>query len=164
MDKWQSFNFIFSATFCATMASGFNWLLDLLLIYSFLLLFYAGIIHSLAARAIFFPSLAYNIVMEKVSSRKWYNHIDEHVILGALPLRSMASEVYNYSFSFQFQQLQWIVDFLLQLVNELRVKGIVSLNEDYELRYLANNPSVGILSAFIWSYCSLYWVFRSGKN
>nr|CAG4645210.1 EOG090X0GSS [Leptodora kindtii] len=79
----------------------------------------SGIIHSLAARAIFFPSLAYNIVMEKVSSRKWYNHIDEHVILGALPLRSMASE----------------------LVNELRVKGIVSLNEDYELRYLANNPS-----------------------
>nr|CAG4650586.1 EOG090X0GSS [Sida crystallina] len=73
---------------------------------------------SIAARAIFFPSLAYNIVMEKLSARQWYNHIDEHVILGALPLRSMSDE----------------------LVKDQKVTAVVSLNEDYELRYLAHQP------------------------
>ena len=48
---------------------------------------------SIAARAIFYPSLAYNVFMERLSVRQWYNHIDEHVILGALPLRSMNNQV-----------------------------------------------------------------------
>nr|CAG4636617.1 EOG090X0GSS [Eubosmina coregoni]SVE70144.1 EOG090X0GSS [Eubosmina coregoni] len=73
---------------------------------------------SAFARFVFYPSLAYNVVMEKISSRQWYNKVDNHVILGALPLRSMSH----------------------QLVNEENVKGVVSLNEDYELRYLANQP------------------------
>ena len=45
------------------------------------------------ARAIFYPSLAYNVVMEKISSRDWYNHVEPKLILGALPLRSMCQEV-----------------------------------------------------------------------
>ena len=48
---------------------------------------------SLTARAIFFPSLGYNLLMERFSARKWYNYMDEDVILGALPLRSMSGEV-----------------------------------------------------------------------
>nr|CAG4648968.1 EOG090X0GSS [Polyphemus pediculus] len=78
----------------------------------------SGIITSLAARAIFYPSLVYNVLMEKISLRQWYNHIDDHVILGALPLRSMSKE----------------------LVDLENVKAVVSLNEDYELRYLTNQP------------------------
>jgi hypothetical protein len=48
---------------------------------------------SILARVLFFPSLAYNVMMEKVSSRQWYNHVDNHVILGALPLRYKTQEV-----------------------------------------------------------------------
>ena len=48
---------------------------------------------SIMARALFFPSLAYNVIMEKVSTRQWYNHIDNDVILGALPLRYKIQEV-----------------------------------------------------------------------
>lgn len=45
------------------------------------------------ARVTFYPSLFYNIFMERVSSRRWYDRIDDHIILGALPFRSMAPEV-----------------------------------------------------------------------
>lgn len=48
---------------------------------------------SVLARVLFFPSLAYNVMMEKISSRQWYNHVDNHVILGALPLRNKTQEV-----------------------------------------------------------------------
>lgn len=50
--------------------------------------------------------------MEKVSSRKWYDRIDETVILGALPFRSITS----------------------QLLKEENVRGVVSMNEDFELQ------------------------------
>nr|CAG4642145.1 EOG090X0GSS [Eurycercus lamellatus] len=73
---------------------------------------------SIVARAVFYPSLVYNVIMEKVSSRQWYNLVDDNVILGALPLRSMSQE----------------------LVGQMKVKAVVSLNEDYELRYLTNQP------------------------
>ncbi|KAK6963554.1 phosphatidylglycerophosphatase and protein-tyrosine phosphatase 1 [Biomphalaria glabrata] len=66
------------------------------------------------ARILFYPSLAYNYCMTKVSSRTWYNRIDSTVILGALPLKCIAQ----------------------QLMEEEKIKGIVSLNEDYELKYL----------------------------
>ncbi|KAJ8673584.1 hypothetical protein QAD02_004846 [Eretmocerus hayati] len=69
------------------------------------------------ARVTFYPSLLYNIFMEKVSSRRWYDRIDETVILGALPFKAMTR----------------------QLVQEENVKGVVSMNEDYELRILSNN-------------------------
>lgn len=41
------------------------------------------------ARLLFYPTLAYNVVMEKVSSRRWFDRVDATVILGALPFRSM---------------------------------------------------------------------------
>jgi len=86
-------------------------------------------ISSIAARVIFYPSLAYNVLMEKISKRDWYNRIDENVILGALPLRSMSNK----------------------LIKEEGVTAVVSLNEDYELRYLTNQPKVSIFSS-----CSCY--------
>lgn len=51
------------------------------------------------ARVTFYPSLLYNIFMEKVSTRRWYDRIDESVILGALPFKSMTKQVFilNYT-------------------------------------------------------------------
>ncbi|BES90491.1 phosphatase [Nesidiocoris tenuis] len=68
------------------------------------------------ARISFYPTLLYNVLMEKVSNRNWYDRIDETVILGALPFRSMTD----------------------QLINEENVRGVVSMNEDYELYLFAN--------------------------
>ncbi|XP_014214578.1 phosphatidylglycerophosphatase and protein-tyrosine phosphatase 1 isoform X2 [Copidosoma floridanum] len=72
---------------------------------------------TMFARVTFYPTLVYNMFMEKVSSRRWYDRIDETVILGALPFKTMAQ----------------------QLVDEENVKGVISMNEDYELRLLSNS-------------------------
>lgn len=48
---------------------------------------------SVLARILFYPTLAYNVVMEKITSREWFNRVDPTVILGALPFRSMTEEV-----------------------------------------------------------------------
>lgn len=53
-------------------------------------------LESLTARVLFLPTLAYIVVLDKVTPYKWYNHIDDHVFLGALPLKSMTSEVYMH--------------------------------------------------------------------
>lgn len=68
------------------------------------------------ARLTFYPTLLYNVLMEKISSRNWYDRIDDTVILGALPFRSM----------------------IKQLINEENVRGVVSMNEDYELQLFSN--------------------------
>ncbi|XP_026673846.1 phosphatidylglycerophosphatase and protein-tyrosine phosphatase 1 [Ceratina calcarata] len=72
---------------------------------------------AMFARVSFYPTLVYNVLMEKISSRNWYDRIDETVILGALPFRSMTEK----------------------LVTEENVKGVVSMNEDYELRLFSNS-------------------------
>jgi len=74
-------------------------------------------IQDMLARLSFYPSLFYNVVMEKISARNWYDRIDDHVILGALPFRSMTK----------------------QLIDEEKVRGVVSMNEDYELYMFSNN-------------------------
>ncbi|XP_066143740.1 phosphatidylglycerophosphatase and protein-tyrosine phosphatase 1 [Euwallacea fornicatus] len=68
------------------------------------------------ARVTFYPTLVYNVLMEKLTHRKWYNRIDDTVILGALPFPSIATE----------------------LIEKENVKAVVSMNEDYEL-FLAND-------------------------
>jgi len=52
------------------------------------------------ARVSFYPTLLYNVLMEKASARNWYDRIDEHVILGALPFRSQANDVSNRGITF----------------------------------------------------------------
>ncbi|XP_012528715.1 phosphatidylglycerophosphatase and protein-tyrosine phosphatase 1 isoform X2 [Monomorium pharaonis] len=68
------------------------------------------------ARVTFYPTLFYNVVMEKITSRNWYDRIDETVILGALPFRRTAK----------------------QLIDDENIKAVVSMNEDYELSLLSN--------------------------
>lgn len=48
------------------------------------------------ARFTFYPTLVYNVFMEKVSARNWYDRIDETVILGALPFRGMTKQVCSH--------------------------------------------------------------------
>lgn len=55
--------------------------------------------------------------MTKVTSRKWFNRIDETVVLGALPFRGMTKWLYN----------------------EENVRGVVTLNEDWELEDFSNS-------------------------
>uniref|UniRef100_A0A182W4F4 Phosphatidylglycerophosphatase and protein-tyrosine phosphatase 1 n=1 Tax=Anopheles minimus TaxID=112268 RepID=A0A182W4F4_9DIPT len=71
------------------------------------------------ARITFYPSLFYNVMMEKMTARNWYDRIDENVILGALPFRTMAQE----------------------MVRKENIKAVVSMNEDYELWAFSNNKA-----------------------
>ncbi|XP_059148828.1 phosphatidylglycerophosphatase and protein-tyrosine phosphatase 1-like [Physella acuta] len=66
------------------------------------------------ARLLFYPTLAVNCCMSKFTSRNWYDPIDETVILGALPLKSIT----------------------LKLIKEEKIQAMISMNEDYEMRYL----------------------------
>ncbi|KAK2913929.1 hypothetical protein QQF64_030256 [Cirrhinus molitorella] len=72
---------------------------------------------SYLARILFYPTLAYNVVMEKITSRQWYNRVDPTVILGALPFRSMTEE----------------------LVQQEKVRGVITMNEEYETKYFCNS-------------------------
>ncbi|XP_073460522.1 phosphatidylglycerophosphatase and protein-tyrosine phosphatase 1 [Aquarana catesbeiana] len=74
-------------------------------------------LQSVATRVLFYPTLLYNVVMEKVSSRKWYDRIDETVILGALPFRGMSDK----------------------LIKEENVRGVITMNEEYETRLLCHS-------------------------
>jgi len=64
------------------------------------------------ARVTYLPTLAYNLGMERLSLRRWYDRIDNTVILGALPFRSAYTE---------------------KMVSAEKIGGVVSMNEDYEL-------------------------------
>jgi len=68
------------------------------------------------ARLSFYPTLFYNVCMERVTSRRWFDRIDRNVILGALPFRGMANDLKSEN-----------------------VKGIISMNEDYELWLFSHN-------------------------
>ncbi|KAF4527602.1 hypothetical protein B566_EDAN015156 [Ephemera danica] len=78
------------------------------------------------ARLTFYPTLFYNVVMERVTTRRWFDRIDETVLLGALPFQNMTEQ-------FSFNTTDRI------LIKEENVKGVVSMNEDYELWLFANN-------------------------
>ncbi|XP_052756456.1 phosphatidylglycerophosphatase and protein-tyrosine phosphatase 1 [Galleria mellonella] len=72
---------------------------------------------AMFARVTFYPTLLYNVVMEKITSRRWYDRMDDTVILGALPFQSMTK----------------------QLKEEENIKGVVSMNETYELKIFSND-------------------------
>ena len=44
-------------------------------------------------RVAFYPTLLYNVLLEKLGVRQWYHRIDDSVLLGALPFKSMTKEV-----------------------------------------------------------------------
>ncbi|XP_071842348.1 phosphatidylglycerophosphatase and protein-tyrosine phosphatase 1-like isoform X1 [Apostichopus japonicus] len=58
----------------------------------------------------FYPSLFYNVVMSKVSSRNWYDRMDENIIVGAMPFKSDVEK----------------------LMKDENVKAVISLCEGHE--------------------------------
>ena len=52
---------------------------------------FKSIIGTMFARVSFLPTLAYNVAMEKVSARNWWDRIDKNMVLGALPFRGETS-------------------------------------------------------------------------
>ncbi|XP_067413827.1 phosphatidylglycerophosphatase and protein-tyrosine phosphatase 1 isoform X4 [Emydura macquarii macquarii] len=68
------------------------------------------------ARLLFYPTLLYTLVRERLpgSQRPWFHRIDPAVLLGALPLRGRSR----------------------RLVEEENVRGVLTLNEEYETRFL----------------------------
>merc|ERR1711892_1576005 len=75
-----------------------------------------GLFGQMFARVTFLPTLAYNVAMERMSSRRWWDRVDKSVILGALPFRS---------------------EYTKEMVEEQKIKGVVSMNEDYELQFFS---------------------------
>merc|ERR1712001_182930 len=71
-------------------------------------------------RATFLPTLAYNVAMEKISARNWWDRIDKNMVLGALPFRGETST---------------------KLIQEENIKGVVSMNETYELKLFSNTAT-----------------------
>lgn len=63
----------------------------------------------------FLPSLSYNVVLNKLNLRPWYNRVDDRVIIGALPWISIKDE----------------------LIEQENVKAVVSMNENFELAWLS---------------------------
>lgn len=73
--------------------------------------------HPIGARIVYYPTLLYGI-LRQTENRHWYDRIDEKVILGALPLYKIAHEI----------------------VRNENVGGVVTLNEEYETRYICPTP------------------------
>nr|XP_012308000.1 phosphatidylglycerophosphatase and protein-tyrosine phosphatase 1 [Aotus nancymaae] len=75
------------------------------------------------ARVLFYPTLLYTLLRGKVpgrAHRDWYHRIDHTVLLGALPLRNVTR----------------------QLVQDENVRGVITMNEEYETRFLCNSSQV----------------------
>ncbi|KAK6738428.1 hypothetical protein RB195_020500 [Necator americanus] len=66
----------------------------------------------------FYPSLGYNLLRNYLQPHKWtwYNRVDDNLIVGALPFKSMQDE----------------------LINKENVGGVVCCVEDYELKLAYN--------------------------
>ena len=48
------------------------------------------------SRIFYFPGIAWNTVSWRWRRYQWYNRIDNTIVLGALPFRSQAEEVWKY--------------------------------------------------------------------
>ncbi|XP_061422375.1 phosphatidylglycerophosphatase and protein-tyrosine phosphatase 1 [Lethenteron reissneri] len=73
-----------------------------------------------AARALFYPTLLYTALACRVLGprrRRWFDRVDATVVLGALPLRGLTE----------------------QLVKQENVRGVITMNEAYETRFLCNS-------------------------
>ncbi|XP_040413974.1 phosphatidylglycerophosphatase and protein-tyrosine phosphatase 1 [Cygnus olor] len=76
----------------------------------------AAAMGGVAARALFYPTLCYTALRAALPAarRPWLHRIDRAVLLGALPLRGRSRS----------------------LVAEENVRAVLTLNEEYETRYL----------------------------
>ena len=61
----------------------------------------------------FYPSLMYNVLMERITARQWFTKIDNTVILGALPFKSMTQNLVNNCGKFYLVDLNFIFIFFV---------------------------------------------------
>lgn len=84
-------------------------------------------IAQVVARVMFLPSLAYNLYMEQTTERRWWDRVDERVILGA--------GYWNpYFYHFLAGAIPFRSAYTASLVSEEGITGVVAVNEPYELR------------------------------
>ena len=57
--------------------------------------YFRDLFMKMFARTTFLPTLAYNVLMERVSARNWWDRIDKNMVLGALPFRGETSKRVN---------------------------------------------------------------------
>lgn len=85
----------------------------------------------LFARTTFLPTLAYNLARNRWTEWNWFDRIDSLVILGALPFYGSITDKVGFSSNvFLISRL-----FSFQLLNEQNVRSVISMNEDFELRF-----------------------------
>ena len=58
---------------------------------------------NMIGRILYYPTLAWNVGWSSLTGRPWYDRLDETVLLGALPLKSMMKTV-SYKFLAQVFQ------------------------------------------------------------
>ncbi|KPL96770.1 T-complex protein 1 subunit gamma [Sarcoptes scabiei] len=69
-------------------------------------------------KIVFYVSLAYNLILNRINLRKWYHRIDQHVLLGALPMKGK---------------------FPTMLIQKENVRAVISMNRDFELDFAGMN-------------------------
>ena len=85
--------FISGLTMKFDMNRNFIWAIPVFIKKPFLLKARLNMSGTLFGKVAFYPTLYFNMLMSKVSSRAWYNRIDETVVLGALPLQQFCKQV-----------------------------------------------------------------------
>ena len=60
-----------------------------------------------------YPTLYFGCFLEQIGVRQWYTRIDEHLVLGALPMER------NYK----------------KIIESENIKAVLTMNEDHELEY-----------------------------
>ena len=81
------------------------------------------------ARVTFMPTLAYNLLMERLSSRRWWDRVDDRIILGDLkPIHRLSFNSGTMAGAIPFRST-----YTASLVASEGISGVVALNEPYEL-------------------------------
>ena len=74
-----------------------------------------GIISTIprvSSRVLFYPSLIYTMLMEKFSTREWFSRVNDHLIIGAIPFKSMAQYLVDKEV-----QHKKMINFLIHIFN-----------------------------------------------
>lgn len=74
-----------------------------------------GSLGGYIARAFYYPSILLNYAGNKITGHGWFNRINDTIVLGAIPM-----------------------SFMTEYLRQENIKGVISLNEDYELKYIYN--------------------------
>ena len=105
---------------------------------------FGSVFHRAFARFIYFPSIVRMMVMEG-PKRRWYDRVDDTVILGALPFRSQTKQVKLIPATPRVHQsIHHVLALLVQLVETENVRAVLSFNEPYELELFTNSHKARI--------------------